>query len=82
MTKETNTKNGKTLRGTVIKSAMTDTATVSVVNYVKHPKYGKYIKRNKKYLAHDPGNTAEVGSTVTIRETPPRSKRKSFEIVK
>jgi small subunit ribosomal protein S17 len=61
---------------------MKDTATVSVERYVKHPKYKKYMKLSKKFLAHDPGNTAEVGSKVTIREVKPISKRKHFIIVK
>jgi small subunit ribosomal protein S17 len=73
---------GKTLTGVVVKSAMKDTATVLVTRYVKQPKYKKYVKRVKKYLAHDPGNTTEVGSKVTIRETRPISKLKHFEIVK
>lgn len=72
---------GKRLRGVVVKSAMKDTATVAVTRYVKHPKYKKYQRLVKKYLAHNPGNTAEVGSKVTIQETKPRSKRKTFEIV-
>jgi small subunit ribosomal protein S17 len=72
---------GKVLEGIVVKSAMKDTATVLVERYVKHPKYQKYMRRSKKYLAHDPGNTAEVGSKVAIRETRPISKKKRFEIV-
>lgn len=78
----TQAKNGRTLSGVVVKSAMKDTATVLVTRYVKQPKYKKYVKRMKKYLAHDPGNTTEVGSKVTIRETRPISKNKHFEIVK
>lgn len=73
---------GKKLVGTVIKSAMQDTATVRVQRYVRHPKYMKFIKRFKTYLVHDPGNTAAVGEKVTIRETRPMSKRKTFVIEK
>ena len=54
-------KSGKRMRGTVVKTAMKDTATVSVESYVKHPKYKKYLRRSKKYLVHDPGNAAKVG---------------------
>lgn len=79
---ETNNSKPQTFRGTVVKSAMKDTATVAVSRYVKHPKYKKYQVRTKKFLAHDPGNTAEVGSTVTIVATAPISKRKSFKIAK
>jgi small subunit ribosomal protein S17 len=72
---------GKVLSGVVVKSAMTDTVTVVVQRYVKHPKYKKYIKQIKKYLVHDPGNKKEVGEKVTIRESRPISKKKSFMIV-
>lgn len=78
---EANTeKKGKTLRGTVVGTAMKDTAKVAVARYVKHPKYKKFIKQVKKYLVHDPENTASVGDKVVIRETRPISKRKNFVI--
>ena len=66
--------------GVVIKTAMKDTATVKVDRYVKHAKYKKYFVRSKKYLVHDPGNTAQVGDTVTIVATRPISKQKRFRI--
>ena len=72
---------GKILQGIVVKTAMKDTATVSVERYVKHPKYKKFLSRSKKYLVHDPGNTAQVGEKVTIRETKPMSRRKRFVLV-
>lgn len=85
-TKETNpTPNksgGRVLRGTVVASKMQDTCTVAVERYIKHPKYKKYLRRTKKYLVHDAGNSATVGSKVEITETRPRSKRKRFEILK
>jgi small subunit ribosomal protein S17 len=49
---------------------------------VKHPKYKKYQTRTKKYLAHDPGNTVEVGDKVTIVACRPISKLKRFMISK
>ena len=61
---------------------MKDTATVVVERYVKHPKYQKYMRLSKKFLVHDPGNSAQVGEKVIIRETRPISKRKRFVIVK
>lgn len=64
-----------------MKAAMKDTATVKVDRYVKDAKYKKYLVRSKKYLAHDPGNAAQVGDTVTIIETRPISLRKRFKIV-
>jgi len=72
----------KTLVGTVVSNKMKDTVSVSVSAYVKDPKYKKYVRRTKKYLAHDPGNTAAIGDRVVIRSTKPISKRKHFEVVK
>lgn len=72
---------GTTLQGVVVSTKMKDTATVKVTRFVKHPKYKKYIMRSKKYLAHDPGNTAKDGDRVAIRACRPLSKRKRFEII-
>ena len=76
-----NTNNGRVLRGKVVASKMTDTITVAVERYVQHPKYKKFLRRTKKYLVHDAGNTAKVGEVVDIIETRPISKRKSFKLV-
>lgn len=73
---------GKVLKGTVVASKMQDTCTVAVERYVMHPKYKKYMRRTKKFLVHDAGNTAAVGQKVEIKETRPISKRKRFELVK
>lgn len=67
-------------KGVVVKTAMTDTATVAVERYVKHPKYKKYQTRTKKYLVHNPGNTAKVGDVVMIVACRPISKMKRFKI--
>jgi small subunit ribosomal protein S17 len=75
------TSNGRVLRGTVVASKMTDTITVAVERYVKHPKYKKFQRLTKKYLVHDKGNTAQVGQQVDIKEVRPISKRKCFELV-
>lgn len=75
------TAGGRVLRGTVVASAMVDTCTVAVERYVKHPKYKKFLRRTKKYLVHDAGNTAAVGSKVEIKEVAPISKRKRFALV-
>lgn len=71
----------KTLRGTVVKTAMKDTMTVAVTRYVKHSKYKKYFKTTKKFLVHDAGNTAHVDDLVDIVETRPMSKRKHFALL-
>jgi small subunit ribosomal protein S17 len=81
MTEETQKIGGRVLRGTVVASKMQDTITVAVERYVKHPKYKKYQRRTKKYLVHDAGNTATVGSKVEIKEVAPMSKRKRFTLV-
>ena len=73
---------GKFFEGTVVKTAMKDTTTVAVERFEKHPKYKKYMRHTKKFLVHDPGNTAHVGDKVVIRETRPLSKRKRFVLVK
>lgn len=72
---------GRVLRGTVVSTKMKDTITVAVERYVMHPKYKKFMRRTKKFLVHDAGNTATEGMVVDIRETRPLSKRKHFTLV-
>ena len=69
------------LTGTVVSNKMKDTIVVSVERYEKHPKYGKFIKRRKKFKAHDVGNTAGIGDKVQIIETRPVSKDKHFRLI-
>ena len=78
---ETQLPQAKIFKGTVVKTAMKDTATVLVERYVMHPKYKKYQRKSVKFLVHDVGNTAKVGDTVSIRETRPISKRKHFILI-
>ena len=59
---------------------MKDTVVVLVTRYVRHPRYKKFMRRNKKYLADDPGNAHAVGAAVVIEECRPISKRKAFKI--
>ncbi len=66
--------------GVVVGTKMKDTISVRVDRYAKHPKYKKYFVRSKKYLVHDPGNSANVGDRVTIVATRPLSKRKRFTL--
>ena len=79
---EQKTTQPQSFRGTVVKTAMKDTATVAVSRYVMHPKYKKYQVKTKKFLVHDAGNTVSVGDTVTIVSIAPKSKRKTFAIAK
>lgn len=67
--------------GVVVSTKMQKSITVEVLRKVKHPKYGKFIKKSKKYIAHDEENTCGVGDTVKIMETRPISKRKNWRLV-
>lgn len=77
-----NEKTVRTLTGTVISNKMNDTVVVLVERQVKHPKYGKFIKRSTKVYAHDQGNKCQEGDIVTVRETRPMSKTKRWALVK
>jgi len=81
-TKEKNTENkGNILKGVVVSDKMDKTVVVSVSRFIKHPKYGKYYKVNKKYKAHDEENKCKMGDKVEITETRPISKDKKFKIL-
>jgi len=79
---ETKQVHKKILQGTVVSDKMQKTVVVLVNRYVKHPKYGKYLKVNKKFKAHDEENAYKVGDKVIIESTKPISKDKSFKVVK
>ncbi|OGZ04034.1 MAG: 30S ribosomal protein S17 [Candidatus Lloydbacteria bacterium RIFCSPHIGHO2_01_FULL_41_20] len=72
---------GKQFKGVVVSNKMDKTIVVSVSRFVKHPKYGKYIKHDKRFKAHVEGVKPEVGTTVTIEETRPISRDKHFRLV-
>lgn len=78
---ETSNITRKKLQGVVVSDKMKKTVTVLVNRFVKHPKYGKYMKISKKYKAHDEDNTFKTGDTVTIEECRPISKDKSFKVI-
>lgn len=77
----TEKKGGRSFKGTVVSAKMKDTIVVSVERYEKHPKYKKFMRLTKKLMAHDAGNTKAEGDMVTIKETRPMSRRKSFIVV-
>ena len=81
MTKDTVIKR-KRYEGVVVSDKMDKTVVVAVRRFVKHPKYQKYMNFTKKYKAHDEGNECKTGDKVTIEETRPISKDKTFKIVK
>lgn len=72
---------GNVLQGVVTSDKMDKTVVVSVSRFVKHPKYGKFYKINKKYKAHDEENKYKIGDKVEIIETKPISKDKKFKVV-
>ncbi|MDR2412086.1 MAG: 30S ribosomal protein S17 [Holosporales bacterium] len=69
------------LIGTVKGNKNDKTVTVSIVRHVVHPKYKKSVSRRVTYHAHDPRNACEIGQKVTIRECPPVSKLKHWEVL-
>ena len=71
---------GKTLKGTVVSNSMKDTLVVSVQRYVMLPKIRKYVRIHKKYMAHAPGHTHNIGDSVVIQSCRPLSKNKHFMI--
>ena len=81
MTEQTNEKLTRTLQGIVVSNKMDKTVTVLVERKVKHPLYGKYVVKSKKYHAHDELACNE-GDKVEIAETRPMSKTKSWPVTK
>lgn len=67
--------------GVVVSDKMQKSIVVEVHRRMRHPKYGKFIMRSKKFIAHDEENTAHIGDTVRIMETRPLSKRKNWRLV-
>ncbi|MBO8126515.1 MAG: 30S ribosomal protein S17 [Firmicutes bacterium] len=72
----------KTRIGTVVSDKMDKTIVVAVESLVRHPLYGKIIKRTKKFKAHDENNEAHVGDVVQIAETRPLSRDKRWRLVR
>ena len=71
----------RTMQGRVISDKMDKSIVVAIERQVKHPIYGKFIKRTTKIHAHDENNTCVEGNIVTIRECAPISKTKSWTLV-
>jgi small subunit ribosomal protein S17 len=67
--------------GRVVSNKMRKSVTVSVERLVKHPAYGKFIRRTTKVMAHDEEGTCRTGDTVAIVECRPISKRKAWRVV-
>lgn len=71
----------RTLSGTVVGAAMDKTIRVQVVRRVKHPMYGKYMTRSTRIMAHDQDNSCKPGDRVTVAETRPISRHKSWTLL-
>jgi small subunit ribosomal protein S17 len=72
----------RTLIGQVVSSAMDKSITVSVERRVKHPVYGKFMRRSTKVHAHDETNECQKGDTVMVEQCRPLSKTKTWRLVK
>jgi small subunit ribosomal protein S17 len=75
-------KTARTLTGTVVSSKMDKTISVEVERLIKHPTYGKYVRRTTKLLAHDEKNECREGDTVAISECRPLSRRKAWRLAR
>lgn len=71
----------KTRVGVVVSDKMDKTVVVEVMRLVRHPLYGKYVRRRKKFMAHDEQNACRVGDRVRIIETRPLSRRKRWRVL-
>ena len=67
--------------GLVVSNKMEKSITVQIERKVKHPKYGKFVRRTTKLVAHDENNDCNIGDTVLIMETRPLSKQKCWRLV-
>lgn len=72
------TSNPRTVTGTVVSNRMQKSITVLVERRVKHPVYGKYVRKSKKLHAHDQDNSCNIGDVVTVVECAPISKTKTW----
>jgi small subunit ribosomal protein S17 len=75
-------KGTRTLTGRVVSDKMQKTVAVEIERLIKHPTYGKYVRRTTKLLAHDENGESHVGDLVTITPCRPLSRRKSWRLVK
>jgi small subunit ribosomal protein S17 len=72
----------RTLTGVVVSDRMEKTVAVLVERTFRHPLYGKVVRRQSKFLAHDPENSAKIGDQVVIEETRPVSKNKNWIVIR
>jgi small subunit ribosomal protein S17 len=83
MSENTVSRNLRKVRvGKVVSDKMDKSIVVMVERRVKHPMYGKFVKKSSKFVVHDENNDCGIGDTVRIMETRPLSKRKNWRLVK
>ena len=82
MSETESTANRRRLTGRVVADKMDKTVTVQVDRMVRHPLYGKFVRRSKKYHVHDEANECHTGDTVLIEESRPYSKSKSWKVAR
>ena len=81
-TEATASKKGqRTVTGRVVSDKMNKSISVSIERVIKHPVYGKYVRRTSKVMAHDENNECKTGDKVAIRECRPISKNKAWQVV-
>ena len=74
-------KGSRTLTGRVVSDKMQKTIAVEIERLIKHPQYGKYVRRTTKLLAHDENGESHIGDLVTIAPCRPFSRRKSWRLI-
>ena len=72
----------RTLTGKVVSNDMDKTISVEIERVIKHPTYGKYMRRRSRLLAHDENNECNEGDTVSIKQCRPLSRRKAWSLVR
>ncbi len=82
ITSENTRGNAKALTGVVVSDKMDKTVVVLVERLVKHPVYQKYVRRRKRFAAHDESNECRLGDTVLIRQSRPLSRSKRWRVSK
>lgn len=81
MTADATKRAGRTLTGTVVSNKTDKTIVVRVETLVQHPLLKKFIRRHKKFMAHDPANECNIGDKVKIIESRPLSRQKRWHLV-
>ncbi|MEQ9562790.1 MAG: 30S ribosomal protein S17 [Woeseiaceae bacterium] len=71
----------RTVVGRVVSNKMNKSVTITIERLIKHPAYGKYIRRSNKVMAHDANNECQIGDRVAISECRPISKNKAWQVV-